>query len=57
MDCDYIHFKINKKEELIYPLPIAAYFPALPLTKKVPAMPPNTALAMIDAPTTPLASR
>ena len=40
-----------------YPLPIAAYLPDLPLMKKAPAIPPNTAPAMTDAPTTPFASR
>ena len=40
----------------VYPLPIAAYLPDLPLMKKAPAIPPKTAPA-ITAPTTPLASR
>jgi len=40
-----------------YPLPIAAYLPDLPLMKKAPAIPPNTAPAIIEAPTTPPASR
>ena len=40
---------------MFYPLPIAAYLPDLPFKKKAPAIPPNTAPAIIAAPTTPSA--
>lgn len=42
---------------LVYPLPIAAYLPDLPLKKNAAAIPPKIAAEITAAPPTPLASR
>jgi len=46
-----------EKGSYFYPRPYAAYLPALPLTKKAVAIPPNIRPEIIDAPNTPFASR